>query len=335
MNDKTTNIEKIIKIIVNSYKDDKTEILCTKTENNVTENKIQKIINQIVNTYKNNDSNLLFSNTDEPKEIHFQSIIENIKKSFTTDFEKYELSKIEILHQKIENGIATPVLYVCGKGTQEIRYTKYLAYFLDYKNNHGLDKLLFETLFNQYLIDFSIDIKQDTDYKIIDEFYLPLNIDGKEIVNNSIDIAILSNDFNIFIEQKIHSGESINPKTELSQLVRYGNAIENAFPKQNNIKIFLTPTGQIPENTNNWIGLSHIELVEKAMQLLNSNLSNIAKSNLRSFLMDLSIGPYFDFDIISKIKDLTKKIIIDKSIIRFTELKSIINKNEILISLLN
>jgi hypothetical protein len=212
---------------------------------------------------------------------------------------------------------------------------KYLAYFLDYKNNHGLDKLLFETLFTQYLMDFQIDIKPDTEYKIIDEFYLPLNIEGKELINNSIDIAILSNNFNIFIEQKIHSGESINPKTELSQLVRYGNAIENAFPKQKNIKIFLTPSGQIPENANNWIGLSHLALVEKAMQLLNSDLSNIAQSNLRSFLMDLSIGPYFDFDIISKIRELTEKILLDKSIFRFTELKSIIYKNEVLISLLN
>jgi molecular chaperone GrpE (heat shock protein) len=132
MNDKTKNIAEIIKLIVNSYKNDKTEILCTKTENIVIEKNIQNIINQIVNTYKNNDSNSLFSNTDEPKEIQFQSIIENIKKSFTADFEKYELSKIEILHQKIENGVATPVLYVCGKGTQEIRYTKY---------GHGLNPL--------------------------------------------------------------------------------------------------------------------------------------------------------------------------------------------------
>lgn len=335
MNDRTKNIAEIIKLIVNSYNEDNTEILCTKGEKNVTEKNIQKIINQIVTTFKNNNSNSIFSNTNEPKEIQFQSIIENIKTSFTAGFEKYELSNIETLHQKIENGVATPVLYICGKGTQEIRYTKYLAYFLDYKNNHGLDKQLFEIIFSEYLNAKSINFNTKTDYSIIDEYYLPLNIDGKETINNSIDIAILSKEFNIFIEQKIHSGESINPKTELSQLVRYENAIEKTFLKQKNIKIFLTPSGQIPENANNWIGLSHIALVEKAMQLLNSDLSNIAKSNLRSFLMDLSIGPYFDFDIISKLKDLTKKIIIDKSIIRFAELKSIINKNEILLSLLN
>lgn len=335
MNVKSKNIAEIINLIVNSYKDDKTEILFKVSEQPDTKQNIQDVINQIVKAYKKVDNDFIYTETNETKEIHFLNIIENIKKSFISDFEKYELGKIETLHKKIENGISTPVLYVCGKGTQEIRYTKYLTYFLDYKNIHGLDKLLFETIFNEYLSAKSIDYNSKTDYSIIDEYYLPLNIDGQETINNSIDIAIISNDFNIFIEQKIHSGESINPKTELSQLIRYENAIENAFPNQINIKIFLTPTGQVPENANNWIGLSHLKLVEKAMQLLNSDISSIAKSNLRSFLMDLSIGPYFDFDIFARLKDLTQKIIIDKSIIRFTEIKSIINKNEILISLLN
>ncbi len=38
----------------------------------------------------------------------------------------------------IKKGLPTPVLTVCGKGTREIRFTRYLAYFLDPNGKHGL-----------------------------------------------------------------------------------------------------------------------------------------------------------------------------------------------------
>jgi hypothetical protein len=336
MNDITKKMEQIINSIVNCYKTDKMEIVCSNKKNeNTNEKNIQIIINQITNTYRNNKYNSSEINKKNQTDTNLLNVIGNIKKSFIDDFERFELHQIEKLHRKIINGISIPVLYVCGKGTHEIRYTKYLAYFINDKNNHGLNNQLFVTLFGEYIKSVVSEIDYNVDFEVIDEYYLPLNIFGKEIINNSIDIAILSTKFNIFIEQKIHSGESNNPKTDLGQLVRYGNAIDTAFPSKKNIKIYLTPTGQIPDDVNDWIGISHLELVKKAIQLFSTDLSSVAKANLSSLLMDLSIGPYFDFDIISKIRELTEKIIIDKSIFRFTELKLLLTKNELLSTLLN
>lgn len=317
---------------------DKISINDLHTNNQLKKNKILQIIKNITSAYNNEitekslDSKtpLLQSNSK-----NFESAIKTIKNLFIADFEQNELSKVKNLLDKIKDGVATPVLFVCGKGTHEIRYTKYLTYFLNYKNNHGLGKKFFNVIFGDLLNEYEISIKENDEFETNDEFYLAQNLEGNNAINSFIDIAITSKDFNIFIEQKVLSGESINPKSDLNQLDRYKKAINITYPNQKNLKVYLTPNGIIPEGVSDWIGITHRELVEKGIALLNMNISEIAKSNLRSFLMDLSIGPYLEFDIIQKIKELSEDIINNKSIFRYTELKSLLYKNELLLTLIN
>jgi hypothetical protein len=73
--------------------------------------------------------------------------ITNIKNAFLENWEEEKLPFIKEVTNITNRGIPLPVLSICGKGTREIRFTKYLAYFLDPSKNHGLkDEFLKEIL---------------------------------------------------------------------------------------------------------------------------------------------------------------------------------------------
>ncbi len=72
--------------------------------------------------------------------------INGITHSFRSHGRQENLPLAERLLKAFEEGIPVPVLTVCGRGTREIRFTSYLAYFLDPGNRHGLGTLFVETV---------------------------------------------------------------------------------------------------------------------------------------------------------------------------------------------
>lgn len=114
-----------------------------------------------------------------------------------------------------------PVLSICGQGTQEIRHSTYLAYYLDQTKSHGMDRryldCMLETLNQQNIDTYQAIVETEKWVEFIEE--------NQRKVNGYCDIVITYiNHCTIFIEQKINSSESINPYSNTSQLNRYDTA---------------------------------------------------------------------------------------------------------------
>src|SRR5690554_6702965 len=61
-----------------------------------------------------------------------------INTAYHRDWEKQKLEFARHFLSRTWAGIPLPVLSLCGHGTQEIRYSKYLSFFLDGSKPHGL-----------------------------------------------------------------------------------------------------------------------------------------------------------------------------------------------------
>jgi hypothetical protein len=234
-------------------------------------------------------------NKDFVKINKLDKAIDEIKSAFLREVENTYLKFIPELLEKINDGLPTPALSVCGRGTQEIRFTKYLGYMLDGSKNHGLKEELLKQSLNE-IANFN-GLKEDwfNQCKVETELWLGNYSENGVVVNCFCDIGIIGEDFAILIEQKILSGESLNQNMETGQLSRYSHCMNNnpKFSKKKIIKIYLTPTGKLPEDVNDWIPLTHSQLVEKGLDLIaKGNFSQVARENLKRLLIDLAMGPY-------------------------------------------
>lgn len=221
-----------------------------------------------------------------------------IHDTFLSNWENEYLPEIQNLNGRIRQGIPTPVLTVCGRGTQEIRWTKYLSYFLNPTNNHGLSDLLCRMVIDSIIADDNISYG---DYRILEvrdevslgEVIAENKSQEKESKDSVCDIVITTDKFTLFCEQKILSSESNALTPDLTQLCRYTKAIDQniTYSKLHKIKIYLTPTGKLPKNACGWKPWRHSDIIDSCIRLLkNPNLSTIAHDNLRRFTIDLALG---------------------------------------------
>lgn len=188
-----------------------------------------------------------------------------------------------------------PVLSVCGKGTQEIRYTQYLSYFLDPTKMHGLGNNLFKAILEPEFQNLKTSFTLNTNTEVIPEIYLGSFTEKNKKISSFADVGIVNETQAIIIEHKILSGESMHPKSNLSQLKRYNRAIENNpyFQGKDIYKFYLTPTARTKTLDYGWNNMIHRDLIARAIPLMKSpDLSQVAKDNLLRFLMDLAMGPY-------------------------------------------
>jgi len=221
--------------------------------------------------------------------------IHEIRETFLSCWEQDQLPIVMNCAKKLRNGIPLPVLSICGEGTREIRYTKYLAYFLDPVKPHGLGS---EFLKQVLRIDINrLGISEDVLDKVkVENEVLIGTIPGKSgSVSCFCDIVLEGTGIVIFIEQKIHSSESGHLNSRFSQLHRYSRAIDKnpRYEDLKQLKVYLTPQNKQPKNVQDWIPITHRQLVETGLELLeDSALSNIARENFARFLMDIAVGPY-------------------------------------------
>ncbi|UCZ52918.1 PD-(D/E)XK nuclease family protein [Bacillus shivajii] len=240
------------------------------------------------------------------KEV-IDSITEEVKTNLSSESKEY----IRFLQQLIEEGIPIPVLTVCGKGTQEIRFTKYFTYYLDETQLHGLkDKCL------KYAFD--IEAKEAG---LSEDWYKGCNVYAEYNlgtlpgynVNNYVDILIQGEGFVLCIEQKLFSGESNTNESNLGQLNRYSLAMaknEN-FKDLQFIKVYLTPKESIPTTSNDWIPMSHETIILRLLPLMSDeNLSLAAVENVKRLLLDFILGPYGSTTkVINQLHTLSKEVV--------------------------
>jgi len=275
----------------------------------------------------------------EAREIDTLSmIIDDVKAAFEAHWEEEYLPFASKIRNAISRGIPTPVLTICGRGTQEIRYTSYLGYFLDPGKKHGLGSSLLKAVLDPHAEglkeSWAEECQVQTELWIGDE----IGKHGK-ILMCFCDIGVIGSDFAFIIEQKILSAEDAGSQVGLSQLLRYSSALAKnpEYNRRNLIKIFLTPTGRLPQRATDWIPLSYTQVIDRAYGLYKTGaLSPVARGNLCRLIIDLVMGPYKVSDalleeIYQASEELLKSSISIQAIVSY---RRIIENNRLLINLI-
>lgn len=193
-----------------------------------------------IKSVKFNKEKLTLADKDEISKL--DNTIQTICKAFLQNWEKDKLPLVKDWATKLENGIPLPVLSICGKGTQEIRFTKYLAYFLDPNKPHGLGSAFIKRVFSNEIKNLDIDEDMINNATVDSEMNIGICKGNIKDHTCQCDIVIELGKVFIFIEQKIKSTQSANKDTDFSQLSRYTQAIDNnvKYKSYKQIKIFLT-----------------------------------------------------------------------------------------------
>ena len=225
-------------------------------------------------------------------------VIPKIRKALLHDFES-SIARYEVLRDALaQSGCPVATLTVCGRGTREIRYTQLLRYFLDPSQPHGLGCKFLQAFLAPELdaVDLTFrDVLWDK-ASVQAEFSLGIIKTGTKKIGSTVDLYVRAGDLVVLVENKIRSPESgAVGAGELSQLQRYSIAFAKHFPELQAlpvVKVFLTPEGRSPKEDSDWIAVSHGDLLERLVQVLEDDtLSRVAKHNLASFMWDLMCGP--------------------------------------------
>lgn len=269
------------------------------------------------------------------------SAIQGIREAYNRDWERSRLSQAKRLLTVLPNGVPVAVLSVCGHGTAETRYTKYLAYMLDYRRPHGLgtrylDSLLAMMRVSSRLLPEDLDTAKSRVYA---EQLIGTSAakDGGR-VSCDCDVVVEFPCHVLFIEQKINSSESPNPRSDDSQLQRYDSAIStnSRYADMGKIRVYLTPEGRQPASSDAWIPLSHNDLAEAGLSTLRDPaLSVAARENLKRFIVDVLSGPYGRAeDEVAGILELAHAATADSDFINRLRFDQAVDRNHMLVDLL-
>ncbi|MGM0411003.1 MAG: PD-(D/E)XK nuclease family protein [Bacillota bacterium] len=281
-----------------------------------------------------------YKDTSHEKRIAVK--INNIKKNFVSNWKQENLPYVKKIVEKInpDQGIPVPVLTVCGKGTREIRFTKYLSYYLNPYNNHGLENKFLKTLLDRECKMKGFPDNWYKNCRVESEYYLGQITGENRKVAGKVDICIIGDNFVVLIEHKILSGESYHPETDSRQFKRYTRTVnrnEKLKDKQK-LKILLNPTYfNLKKKYPDWEIITHREVINRGINLLQQeSLSNAARENFIRLLMDLAAGPYgVKTNILEKIHELGIKLINKKfNFNRALKFERMIEKNNQIINIL-
>ena len=225
-------------------------------------------------------------------EVKIRKSIDLIRDKFVQEWEAEYHKEAQELFDVLQSGFPTPTLAVCGLGGNEIRYTSYLAYYLNPQNQHGLGALPLRRLFGSYVPELD---EADMDTVTVDDgIWLGEVLVGSKAIGCDCDIGIRFKDVLILVENKRASGQHSDKETGMKQLTRYDAALRNhpTLSKKKVYKFFLTPSGKKASNAPEWQPISYGELVEKLKEIaFDGNLPDAARENLRRFLLDLCFEP--------------------------------------------
>jgi len=271
---------------------------------------------------------------DTSSNQNFSELVEKISAAYHHEWEKDKLEFAQNFLARTWAGMPLPVLSICGRGTQEIRYSKYLGYFLDGTKPHGLGFRYLDEL-----LILVTDEKIDTFEAVVEtEKWIGKASGISGFVDCVCDNVITCAQHRIFIEQKINSGESENPNSETSQLLRYDEAIRSndEFYGQKQLRIYLTPTGRQSSKSPDWKAISHEDLVRIGLNVMKKGgISGVARDNLKRFLLDLLLGPFKKTEEeIQELIELAKASVIKPNFSERLRFDRLVSRNELLISIL-
>lgn len=207
------------------------------------------------------------------------AVVKDIERAVVEGFENARGRYENFIRAYRADGLPVAALSVCGKGTEEKRFTELLRYYLDPSEPHGLGGLLLETGFQHYA-PFQVDWSR----AVVDSEYV-LGDAAK------VDLLIRAPNLVVAVEQKLLSREDSRGGTR--QLERYSKALREHcpdLPDHRIIRIFLTRRGALPSDEH-WLPLTHARLVRDLSRTLGrKDLTPVAHHNLRCLLWDLATG---------------------------------------------
>lgn len=285
------------------------------------------------------DLKIAYKDTRLEKEL--EDIIGSIKSTYIHNWkdENKDFVNRVIDNLSPDRGLPTPVLSVCGKGTREIRFTRYLAYYLDPCNSHGLGDKLLQNILDKESEEAGLSKKWYQNCSVESEYYLGDIETENGNVASIADIVINGDDFVIIIEHKILASESEHPEVDIGQLERYSKVIKknDKFKGKDKLKILLEPSPGDENKYDDWMQLSHEEVVNRGVKLLkNNSLSTVARENLTRLLIDLAVGPYeVMLEDLESIYSLGKSLINEKfNVRRAVKFDRLISEHEQIIEII-
>ena len=268
--------------------------------------------------------------------------ISSIRESYIENWNNENLSYVEEVVEKtdLSKGIPAPVLSVCGRGTREIRFTRYLAYYLNPEKNHGLHNHLLKRTLTKEAEEAGLDTDWHENCEVKSEYKLGnITFNHKEI-SCYVDIAILGDKFIIIIENKILADESEHPEVDLGQLKRYDLALERneSLKDYEKVKIYLKTGAGDKSESSDWIAMNYNTIIKRGIKLLQQDfISDVAGENLMRLLLDLSLGPHeIHMDFIEDINETGKEIIESDSfsLNKSLNFDRLTNEHELIINIL-
>lgn len=263
----------------------------------------------------------------------FSGIIQSITEAYSREWTREKLELAQNFLSRTWSGIPLPILSICGRGTQEIRYSKYLGYFLDGSKSHGIGSRFLDELLNM-VMDNEIDTSQAY---VETEKWIGKAKTQDGYVNCICDNVITCKNFVVFIEQKIKSGES-NSIDRDSQLRRYDEAISTneEYLDRKHIKIYLTISGRESVRSPNWHPVSHQTLIQAGLNVMHKGgISSVARDNLKRLLLDLLLGPIEKSEeLLQSLVESAKAAVLTNDFSERLRFDRVISQNEMLVKIL-
>ncbi|XRG77015.1 PD-(D/E)XK nuclease family protein [Rossellomorea sp. GAMAL-10_SWC] len=145
----------------------------------------------------------------------------------------------------------------------EIRHSNVLAWLMKPHENHGLGDLFLKKFLQHTYIENKRQLEK-FDFSMLE--FATIEYSDFQVYRewNNIDILAVSEDNQIVIvfENKIGSKESQH------QLNKYLTKVEEEFQDYKKLFIFLTPEGDIPSDSENWVILTYFQILDVLLKAI-------------------------------------------------------------------
>ena len=194
----------------------------------------------------------------------------------------------------------------------EIRHSNMLGWLLDPNESHGLGAAFLYGFF----IKLSNTVDSATALKMLTQDLSSFMV-FRERYN--IDILLVSSESKIVlaIENKIGSNEHKAGKEELSQLEKYKKVIEEKYSDFTQLRVYLTPEGDIP-SVEDWLIMSYSDILDILQSVYSSRSTQLS--------------PEADVLISNYIFIIKKEVIMDNELIKLCN--EIYNKHKVALDLI-
>ena len=179
---------------------------------------------------------------------------------------------------KLDLGMKNPNIFQILRITKnEIRHSNFLSWLLDPNQSHKLGDIFLKRFLREVFSSERFNDVEQVDVEGMDLSKVEVLREWK-----NIDVLIKLNDVVICVENKVLSKEHSN------QLKRYREIIQNDFPNEKKIFVYLTPEGDESENeTDSYEPISYefvVDTLERIISVYGESLNQQVKNYIKDYI---------------------------------------------------